>query len=801
MTRWLDPPHVDLSPLSTLQLHPLVAQTLIRRGILTPEAAQTFLHPDRLPFTPFPDIEKAVDIIQSAIQRQDRICVWGDFDVDGQTSTALLVQTLRALEADVVYYIPIRGKESHGVHIESLKPILDNGAKLLITCDTGITAHEALDYVNSRGVDVIVTDHHDFGETLPNAKVVINPKLLPKEHLLRNLAGVGVAYKLAEALLTENHKHLQLSDTRPSGIELKAQVTQGLVSEIQNLLDLVALGLIADVALLQGETRMLAQKGIQALRHTNRIGLKVMAELSSTNLESLTEDTIGFSFAPRLNALGRLSDANPAVEFLLTHDPARARVLATQIEGLNAQRRLLTSQVNEAAEAQLRQNPSLLTEPAIVLAHPNWPGGVVGIVANRLVDRYHKPALLLTESEDGILRGSARSVEKLHITEAITTQKDLLLGFGGHPMAAGLSMQKEHLSAFRKGFGKAIEKQLGTIIREEPTLQIDAWLGLDEIHFELAEALEALAPFGAGNPELTLATHGVTLKSVSEIGKAKEHLRLTVEDEDGHTQNILWWGGAGEESAETLSSLRSGAKFDIAYTLRASSFRGQKQVALQFQEVRITEKAPIELRSTRSEIKDFRSESASLLVNLQAQSPALQIWAEGVEKSKGKPRFELREAEELAIYTSPPSPTDLRAILDIVKPKKIYIFAVPPNPQPSANTPGMTDDFLTRLAGMMKYAINNKGGKVSIQELASITAQRERAVRIGLEWLAAGGHVAIRGEPGADVVHISTGKGGANQYVQKELYIAVKGILEETAAYRQYFARASLESIMGSGSV
>ena len=311
MNRWLDPQPVNTSSLDDLNLHPLVAQTLVRRGIKSPIVAQAFLHLGATPFTPFPGIEKAVTRIHSAIQDRQSICVWGDFDVDGQTSTALLVQALGAMKANVTYYIPIRGKEGHGIHIETLKPIIDNGAKLIVTCDTGITAHEAIDYANSRGVDVVVTDHHDLGETLPNANAIINPKLLPEGHPLANLAGVGVAYKLAEALLIENHK-----------------------SEIENLLDLVALGLIADIALLKGETRLLAQLGIQALRETQRPGLKVMAELSGTNLETLTEETIGFTFAPRLNALGRLGDANPAVELLITQDPARARVLATQIEGL-----------------------------------------------------------------------------------------------------------------------------------------------------------------------------------------------------------------------------------------------------------------------------------------------------------------------------------------------------------------------------------------------------------------------------------------------------------------------------------
>jgi single-stranded-DNA-specific exonuclease len=609
-------------------------------------------------------------------------------------------------------------------------------------------------------VDVIVTDHHDLGETLPNAKAIINPKLLPQDHPLKNLAGVGVAYKLAEALIT-NYQLL---------------FPQAPISNLE-LLDLVALGLIADVALLIGETRALAQKGIQQLRQTKRLGLKVIAELSNTNLESLSEETIGFTFAPRLNALGRLSDANPAVELLVTNNASRARVLAAQIEGLNAQRRLLTSQVTEAAEAQLREHPELLTEPAIVLSHPNWPGGVVGIVANRLVDRYHKPALLLTEGEDGILRGSARSVEGLHITEAITANKDLLMSFGGHPMAAGVSLQKENLASFRRGFGKAIEKQLGAVIREEPTLQIDAWLELNEINLELAEALEKLAPFGAGNPQLKLATRGVKLKSVSEIGKTKEHLRLTVEDENGNVQSVLWWGGAGEELPPNDVPL------DIAYSLRASTFRGEKQVNLTFEEFRVVEERLIEIKHPKLEVRDMRLQPS--LLNLQ---PSTLIWAEGADKSVGKPRHELHQADELSIYTTPPSPTDLRNVLDLVKPKVIYVFGKSP-------VSVKPDEFLAHLAGLCKFVMNQRRGKVTVQELTSAMAARESAVRIGLEWLAAGGHVSIASE--GEALILSKGNGEANQYLQKEFYVAVKGILEETGSYREYFARASIESLMG----
>ncbi len=769
MTRWIDPSPIQIpASFADLSLHPLIAQTLVRRGITTPEAAQAFLHPDTLPSTPFPNIEPAVGRINLAIREGEMVCVWGDFDVDGQTSTALLVQTLQAIGANATYYIPIRGKESHGVHIESLKPIIDNGAKLIVTCDTGITAHEAIDYANSRGVDVIVTDHHDLGETLPNAKAIINPKLLPKDHLLANLAGVGVAYKLAEAILALT------PSPSPAGRGMSEGQGEG------ELLDLVALGLIADVALLKGETRSLAQRGIEALRNTNRLGLKVMAELAGTNLETLTEETIGFTFAPRLNALGRLSDANPAVELLLTQNPARARLLATQIEGLNAQRRLLTSQVYEAAEAQLRENPGLLAEPAIILSHRDWPGGVVGIVANRLVDRYHKPALLLTESDDGILRGSARSVEGLHITGAIATQKEILREFGGHPMAAGMSLDADKLTEFRRGLGKAVKKQLGQTVREEPSLQIDAWLDLDKVNLELASTLESLAPFGAGNPELVLATRDVHLKSVSTIGKAKEHRRLNVEDRDGNTQSIIWWNGADEELPE------QGSKFDIAYSLRAGSYRGQKQVTLQFEEFRVIEEKPVEILKSKIDIRDLRLESVSLLPELQEQAPALQIWAEGTDKAIGKSRFELHQADEFAIYTTPSSPAELHTALETVKPKTIYLFAISP-------TDEKTDGFLSRLAGMTKFAINQRGGKVIIHELASATAHRDATVRLGIEWLAAGGHLHIEGDE--DELRLAKGDGIANQYLQRELYIAVKGLLEETAAYRTHFAKADPKTL------
>ncbi len=773
MPRWLDPPPVNVpASFADLGLPPLIAQTLVRRGISTPAAARAFLHPEETPSTPFPEAEHAAALIHSAIRKQEKIGVWGDFDVDGQTATALLVQTLRAIGADVRYYIPIRGKENHGVHIESLAPLLDGGVRLLITCDTGITAHRAIDYAQTRGVDVIVTDHHDplplerkangseahaaEDFDLPHANILLDPKLLPAEHPLRHLAGVGVAYKLAEALLLE-HDH----------------------SAIEPLLDLVALGLIADVALLKGETRALAKRGIQALRNTSRLGLRVMAEIAGAALETLTEETIGFTFAPRLNALGRLSDANPAVELMLTKDSARARVLATQIEGLNAQRQLLTRQVWEAAEALLQKETDLLNEPVLVLAHPHWPGGVVGIVANKLADRYHKPAILLSEGEDGILRGSARSIEGVHITEAIATQKDLLLGFGGHPMAAGMALEAGKLTEFRRGVGKAVAAQLSSRVQEEAAQQIDAWLGLDEIHLALAESLETLAPFGAGNPPLIMATRNVKLLSAVPIGKTKEHLRLQIEDEHGYTQSLLWWNGAGETLPETES------RFDVAYSVRATSYRGQRQVTLQFEAFRAVEAAPVEVRGREIEIIDCRAESSP---KVETFGPNALVWAEGEHRERGRSRFALQPAEEFIIYTTPPSLTEARKAMQVVKPRRVYVFAV----SPAEDKP---QEFLKRLTGLCKFALNQKGGQTSLRELTAAMAARETAVEIGLEWLAAGGHLSLT--KNEEELVLSAGRQEKDPYLQAELFIALRGALAETAAYRAYFATtADLEGML-----
>ncbi len=761
--RWTEHPPLPAPPLLP-DLHPLVAQTLFQRGIRTPAAAQSFL--DHNAYTPapasaLPGMDAACTRIAAAIHRRERICIWGDFDVDGQTATALLVQTLTALGADLTYHIPIRETEGHGIKPAFLAEIIDQGARLIVTCDTGITAHEAVNYARTRGVDVVITDHHDLGESLPPAAAITNPKLLPQKHPLANLAGVGVAYKLAEALLTT---HFPNASLQPS-----------------SLLDLTAMGLVADLALLRGDTRYLVQRGLQQLRQTERAGLKAMFELAELKAENLTESHIGFALGPRLNALGRLGDANPAVELLTTADPMRARVLAAQLEGLNAQRQLLTSQVTQAAEAQLRAEPALLAQPVIVLAHPGWPGGIVGIAAARIVERYGKPTILLSIGEDGIARGSARSIEGVHITEAIAAQKDLLLNYGGHPMAAGLSLPAQNLPEFRKRISKTVEKMLGEAVYEEGQLTIDGWLSLADISLDLTEQIERLAPFGPGNEKLVLATRNLTLQGATPIGRGGEHVKLTVSDETGLTQTVLWWGGGSED-------LPNG-RFDLAYTLRASDFRGQRQVSVELVDFRITDERPVTVRPTKIEVVDLRQRPNDPAA-LRAAFDTPLIWAEGPHKKEtgGLSRYELRPAETLVIWTAPPTPADLRAALAAVQPRRVILVCSDPGiDEPRA--------FLERLAGLVKFVLSQHNGQTQLPALAAATAQSEAAVLAGLDWLVKRGQISVQAESDG-ALRLGQASAPGDEAAARQVIARIQFLLAESAAYRAYLLRAEAERVL-----
>ena len=754
MTNWIEPVSQQGKPFLP-NLHPLIGQTLTARGFTDEAAALAFLYPDLYvpsPASDLPGLTTAVERIIRAIQTAEPICVWGDFDVDGQTSTTVLVQSFRELGAIVNYHIPIRQTESHGVNLENLEKVINQGAKLVVTCDTGISSHAEVSYARSRGVDMIITDHHDLPDVLPDAFAVVDPKMLPEDHPLATLAGVGVAYKLAQELIA-----------RLKPVNFPAE----------NLLDLVALGLVADLAILRGDARYLVQKGLAELRQTKRLGLKIIMELAEISASNLTEEHIGFALGPRLNAIGRLGDANPMVELFTTNDASRARVLAVQLESLNAQRKLECAQVLQAAEAQLRANPELLAQPVIILSHPLWPGGIVGIVASNIVERYHKPAILLTSPPGQPVRGSARSIEGFNITAAIAAQKDLLLGFGGHPMAAGLSLESEKLPEFRRKMAQTVEAMLGGKLQQEGSLQINSWISLEDATLALAEQLESLAPFGPGNAKLVLASRNLSLKSSTKLGRTKDHLKVTVVDENGRSCQVLWWDGGGEENLPI--------RFDLAYSLRASDWHGSRQAQLEFidfQALEVEEAAPAR---NKLEIIDYRTKPnpESILV-IEKNADNVVCWAEAEEKKRvgGQDRGELIPAQTLIIWTAPPSRQELLSAMAKVNPQKVVVFAI----EPGFDEP---QSMLDRLAGLVKFILNKKAGKTSLSQLAAALAQRELAVRLGLEWLSLKGSLTLEIKSDGDVLLTA---GGNPDLIQTEaVFSKLKNCLDEGRSYRKLF--------------
>ncbi len=760
LKKWLEPQEIETPEALNEAVggHPLVTQVLARRQVLTTAAAAAFLDPDCYqPASPteLPGMAAAANRLERAIREKEPICVWGDFDVDGQTSTTILVSTLTDLEADVSFHIPVRERESHGVNLEALKAVIAGGARLVLTCDTGITAHEAVDYARLQGVEFVITDHHALPPSLPEATAIVNPRLLPETHPLGTLSGAGVAYKLAEELFARF----------------------GRAGEAENLVDLAALGLVADLAALQGDTRYLVQRGIQALRKTTRLGLKVMMASAGLNPTWLGETHIGFELAPQLNALGRLSDASVSVEFLTTQDLARAKVIAATLEGLNARRQLLTNQVYQAALLQVEKDPSLLETRVLVLAHPAWPAGVIGIVASRLVELFTRPVVLLSNPPGELAHGSARSISGCDITTAIATQRTLLSSFGGHPMAAGLALDSERITDFRRGLSRAVAT-LFPDLQIEATLQIDGYLSLADLSLDLVDDFQRLAPFGSGNPPLVLAARDLGLASFSPIGRNEEHLQLTVQDRQGHAHKVLWWQGAGWELPQ--------GRFDLAFTVQASDFRGGRDVQVEWIDARLIGGPRLpSIQSKKIDIGDFRSQAYPLAVLKKlAAEQDVQVWCEaeaftrlaeiGIHACR---REGLTQGRTLAIWTTPPGPSELRAAITQVAPDVVYLFGV--DPQDTSQ-----EDFLKRLAGLAKYALTTGQEQVELVRLASATGQREVAVRLGLDWLAEGGFLTVsEGEAG----QVRLTSGGQRSDPDPVLAARLTAILEETAAFREYF--------------
>lgn len=550
-----------------LGCHPLIAQILWRRGVRDGEEANRFLRPT---LADLPDpallkgIEGAVERIVRALDRGEKITAWGDYDVDGVTSTTLLVSFLRSCGANVDWYVPHRLSEGYGLNVEALPTLVERGTNLLITLDCGVTAVAEVDEAVRLGMEVVVVDHHTTPAELPRATAILNPWQPGCTYPTRHLCAAGVTFLLCVALRRAlREKGFFHGGRREPNLKV--------------LLDLVALGTVADVVPLTGVNRLLVREGLEVLARSQRHGIRALKRVAGLEVEGpITSGQIGFRLGPRINAAGRLADAGRAVELLLCEDPAQAEALAMELDQANAERQAIEKAILADAFEQAER---LGDRRGLVLHGDGWHPGVVGIVASRVVERFHKPTVIIgVDPETGVGKGSGRSIEAFDLHGALTDCAHLLSRFGGHKYAAGLTIDRERLPAFVETFeGVAAERLTeGDLV---PRCRIDGELEPVDLSDTLCNELQALAPFGAGNPEPIFALEGVRARGrlVGKSGASPGHLKLSL-DEAPLVDAIGF--GLGDRLD------RLGAPVDLAFTFGFDEWKGMRRLQLRLKDLK-----------------------------------------------------------------------------------------------------------------------------------------------------------------------------------------------------------------------
>lgn len=531
----------------------VMADLFFNRGILDEKRALEFINPDFTSLSdPFlmPDMKKAVIKIVKAAKNKDLICVYGDYDVDGITATALIVKLLNLLNAKYEWYIPSRFNDGYGLNKKVIQAMSKRNVKLIISVDCGITAVEEVSYGNSKGIEFIITDHHEVPQILPKAFAIIHPALSDSLYSFKNLAGVGVAFKLAQAVV-EHINYAKKEDF------------------LKWNLDLVALGTISDLVPLIDENRILAFYGLIVLSKTKNIGLQELYKASSIDSGIIDSYKVGYIIAPRLNAAGRMSLGAESLELLLTGDISRAKYLAAHLSKLNTLRQEKTKEIFAEARNAIEALPQ--EQKFIVLASKKWSSGIIGIVASKITNDYFRPTILLEEHES-LLRGSARSIEGLDLYDFLKDCDELLENFGGHKMAAGLSMKKDLLEVFSNKIEELAKRKLSDD-NFIPSIFVDANIGFEQIQSELWEGIQSLAPFGSGNPIPLFASYNLLVKSVRLVGTDSRHVKFSLQDKEGHM-----FDGIGFDKAD--HNLNPGQMIDVCYKLHENNWNGKKSLEL-----------------------------------------------------------------------------------------------------------------------------------------------------------------------------------------------------------------------------
>lgn len=543
-----------------------LANLMAQRNITTKEEAYSFFNPslDYLhdPFL-MKDMNIAVDRILVAINKKEKILVYGDYDVDGTTAVALMYSFLKGYNSNVEYYIPDRYKEGYGVSFLGLDFAYQNNCKVVITLDCGIKAVEKVKYARTKGIDVIVCDHHYPGDEIPKALAVLDPKQPLCSYPYKDLSGCGVGFKLVHAL------------ARVIGIPF---------SEISHYLDLVAVSIASDIVPLTGENRVLAYFGLKQLNEAPRIGLKEIMRESEIN-KALTIEDIVFKIGPRINAAGRMETGSKVVELLISNDLKIATGISKEINSFNIERRTVDRIITNEAMRMISENQGTVNAKTTVLYNPSWKKGVIGIVASRLIETYYRPTVILTES-NGFATGSARSVQGYDLYQAIESCSDLLESFGGHMFAAGLTLKKENIRPFMERFEQFVNS---TITEDQlvPRVFIDTELAFSEINEEFFIAINKFQPFGPENMSPIFASRNVFDTGTGRmVGSSGEHLKLELCQESSGVKSLP---AIAFSQADRFEYIRGGNPFDICYSIEMNEFRGNKNLQLNIKDI----KAPV----------------------------------------------------------------------------------------------------------------------------------------------------------------------------------------------------------------
>ncbi len=713
---------------------PLIQRLLALRGITADEEIRDFLNPMETTIThpnAFCGMVAAVDRIVFAIENNEPILIYGDFDADGVTSTSLLLRTLRELNANVDYYIPDRENDGHGLNTKVLvKLMTQKKPKLFITCDCGISNVEEVKFIKSFQKDVIITDHHEAPDILPEALAIINPKapFALDERLtasqinhLTALAGVGVAFKLAQALLERFNK----------------------LEFIYDILPYVAVGTVADVVPLIGENRYFVLKGLELIQEGKNYGIKRLLEVAGYNLDNgLTAEQIAFGVAPRINASGRLDTAEAALKLMVTDNKQEVELSIITLENFNKIRQELTSNTYEQALEMLKTKGNY--KNAIILYNPEWHLGIIGIVASKLVETFYKPVFLMTYSEDTKqIRCSARSVEEVPLYDMISNISPLLDTYGGHTMAAGLafSIEKTSLEEVAEGLSKTIDEFLGDK-QLKPTLKVDLEVTPDDIDVNLVNDISRLEPFGAGNPTPVFVMKNLQIKDKKLMGANKDHLKLTVQSGEKTFDCIRWSMGD--------IALAKGDTLDIAFAPQINEFNGNISIQLILKDIHSEYLKAVEEPSVK--IYDHRKKTNILNMveeYVRDSKTKISIFAENksiIEGLKPYPnlssriisRINIQNCDGIMFFDYPANENDFNRIIEKAAPKSIHYmkydyikFDIP--------------KILKTFSGMIKYSVNNKDGEFNIIGCASFLSISEDLVRITLELLADAGVISIEG--------------------------------------------------------